>query len=365
MADAPLVAPGTTPSTATTFTADGTGASADTRTSTANGTSAVPPSPGNATAYGSSTVGQWQDVGRATTTEASDASLYPVSVDGACPYCHSTHVQYLVLHTAGNALSPVLTALLKTGHAARVAETHTASQPEPPSFKCFSCGYGFNLDFTKTNLETIFHEPLAKARMASKETFVNWQRDVTQWRAHQAYWGNETLVESTEDPAQAALDAVRQVIEAAKAGKSVDHASLVPATMAPPPESLRPGAARAEGYVTSFEDYNVAGNFNQMSGRFAATSSDDYWAKKGLSNSSDMRGLSNFMDTAQLEGSNNRSSGSSQKVGYDGRFQGSGGDGKKKRHKPSAKEVRAFKQAKKKRQHDKANAYLRTDRHNK
>ena len=324
------------------------------------------------------------------------APEYPVSGDGTCPYCRSARVQYLLLSAAempDQDLSPLLRGLLGAGHAARLPPADAAA-PEPPSFKCVACGYGFNLDWTRASLETIFGdgggggggdawdrptqpvptpgaarallrhaappagapglvptpelESAASTAGAGGGGVDDWQRDVTQWRAHQAMWGNESYVASTEhseeDATQAAMDAVRLVIEAAKAGRTVDHTTLVPAGMGAPGAHAQQQGGGGGGYVTQYEEYSAAANFNQTSGRFAEHTQDEHWASKGLSSSSDLRGLSQFMDPSQLEEHSEP-----QDVGWDGRIIASAGGGGGKRHRVSAKQVRAFKDAKKKR----------------
>jgi hypothetical protein len=83
--------------------------------------------------------------------------IYPVSTTGACPYCQSYDVIYLVLvptESKDIELPPLLSRLLTKGHALIFPDS---GKEEVPSFQCRQCGYGFNLDWTATNLETVFN----------------------------------------------------------------------------------------------------------------------------------------------------------------------------------------------------------------
>ncbi|XP_074631724.1 uncharacterized protein LOC141890216 isoform X4 [Acropora palmata] len=85
-------------------------------------------------------------------------SQYPVSSSGRCPYCGSTDVKYIIVvsdNTHDTKLPPSLQMLLKGNHAFKMAK----GESEPPSFQCQKCQYGFNLDWSKTNLEMIFGLP--------------------------------------------------------------------------------------------------------------------------------------------------------------------------------------------------------------
>ncbi|XP_028398750.1 splicing factor, arginine/serine-rich 15-like isoform X2 [Dendronephthya gigantea] len=83
------------------------------------------------------------------------AANYPVSKDGSCPHCGSTTVRYIILvkdSTKDITLPPTLDKLLKMGKAFKMAK----GANNPPSFQCCTCTYGFNLDWSKTNLKKIF-----------------------------------------------------------------------------------------------------------------------------------------------------------------------------------------------------------------
>ncbi|XP_028517380.1 apical junction molecule isoform X2 [Exaiptasia diaphana] len=83
------------------------------------------------------------------------SSLYPVSSDGFCPHCYSRNVKYIIVFDEGmkdNELPYTLRELLKRDQAFKMAK----GPNEPPSFQCQVCHYGFNLDWSTTNLELIF-----------------------------------------------------------------------------------------------------------------------------------------------------------------------------------------------------------------
>lgn len=91
-------------------------------------------------------------------TAKTPESQYPVSSNGRCPYCGSTDVKYIIVvsdNTHDTKLPPSLQMLLKGNHAFKMAK----GESEPPSFQCQKCQYGFNLDWSKTNLEMIFGLP--------------------------------------------------------------------------------------------------------------------------------------------------------------------------------------------------------------
>ena len=104
---------------------------------------------------------------------SSSGMSYPVSMTGACPYCQSYDVVYLVLIPKGSEdveLPPLLSKLINRGCALKVPDGENIAMTlsrfdgtfdsldgqEIPSFQCRHCGYGFNLDWTATSLETVF-----------------------------------------------------------------------------------------------------------------------------------------------------------------------------------------------------------------
>uniref|UniRef100_A0A7M5WJM3 CCHC-type domain-containing protein n=1 Tax=Clytia hemisphaerica TaxID=252671 RepID=A0A7M5WJM3_9CNID len=88
--------------------------------------------------------------------EKYDLEDFPVSTNGACPYCHSNNVVYIILKESENEkrqLPDLLVRLVGDGK----AEVNVKGDDEWPSFQCRNCTYGFNLDWNKTNLEKIFY----------------------------------------------------------------------------------------------------------------------------------------------------------------------------------------------------------------
>ncbi|XP_078351985.1 uncharacterized protein LOC144636668 isoform X2 [Oculina patagonica] len=91
-------------------------------------------------------------------TASSTQSSYPVSSTGRCPYCGASDVKYIIVvseSTKDTELPQSLQQLLKSNHAFKMAK----GDSEPPSFQCQKCQYGFNLNWSKTNLEQIFGLP--------------------------------------------------------------------------------------------------------------------------------------------------------------------------------------------------------------
>lgn len=101
-----------------------------------------------------------------SSTAKSSKAQYPVSSTGRCPYCGSADVKYIVIvssNTKDSELPHSLQLLLKGNHAFKMAK----GQSEPPSFQCQKCQYGFNLDWSKTNLEMIFGLPSSTLQATS------------------------------------------------------------------------------------------------------------------------------------------------------------------------------------------------------
>eukprot|EP00038_Savillea_parva_P016728 m.17835 g.17835 ORF g.17835 m.17835 type:complete len:363 (-) comp3539_c0_seq1:61-1149(-) len=274
-------------------------------------------------------------------------SRFPVSQDGACPYCRSWDVQYLVVSTdaptdttSGSTAVPeqsyraaapppadVLQRLLDAKRAARVWPTESC--PEPSSFRCVTCGYGFNIDETTTSIETIFYwylnappEPstdagtgcVASACTLESSTAVSvsaavamagdgepslptdpayWQSDINQFRLQQASW-SRPIAAIQIDARAAALEMVLDKIGGgAKASGSTD-------TVTDNGSAPSVSTAGNPSWVTDYKDYSVTGNFTEMSGRFTAQSHEDYWEKKRLPKQRELRMIGRYMDPSQL-----------------------------------------------------------------
>ncbi|XP_001632289.3 uncharacterized protein LOC5511910 [Nematostella vectensis] len=108
-----------------------------------------------------------------TTTTSDDApsssDQYPVSSDGSCPHCYSFNVKYIIVVSPGmrdTDLPPTLQLLLRRQQAFKMAK----GSSEPPSFQCQSCQFGFNLDWSKTNLELIYDIDPSSAQAAEMAT---------------------------------------------------------------------------------------------------------------------------------------------------------------------------------------------------
>eukprot|EP00117_Sycon_ciliatum_P040775 scpid17946/ scgid29916/ len=89
--------------------------------------------------------------------QSATAPVYPVSMTGACPYCFSSDVVYIILCPESQPdadLPPLLRNLLLCGCAEKLPPPEDGQ--EVPSFQCRSCGYGFNLNWVATSLEAIF-----------------------------------------------------------------------------------------------------------------------------------------------------------------------------------------------------------------
>lgn len=132
-----------------------------------------------------------------------------------------------------------------------------AAIPEPSSLQCLDCHSGFNINFSTTNLETIFYwylhnesvpepdttttklhpkedshsegSPQVKANVVEEveqcapmipdKSFVEWSRDVTQWRATQEFWQRKQRGNNSRDTdQQSALDILLDKID----GKNPD-----------------------------------------------------------------------------------------------------------------------------------------------
>ena len=112
-----------------------------------------------------------------------------MSTTGACPTCSSMHVFYLVLaddDATEDDLGPLLSKLLRLGWAYRVQATE--DNPNPPSFSCGSCGYGFNLDFTQTDLDQIYASVLNQQPITASQPAAAAAAAVsTSWRPLSPY----------------------------------------------------------------------------------------------------------------------------------------------------------------------------------
>ncbi|XP_047132847.1 uncharacterized protein LOC101239060 isoform X1 [Hydra vulgaris] len=102
------------------------------------------------------------------------AADFPVSSDGACPYCKSTNVVYIIIQDDDlkeEELPPLLTKLLKEENAKKVKK----GEYDLPSFQCKQCTYGFNLDWSMSSLETIFLKKDDKKQIKRKANIYEQQ----------------------------------------------------------------------------------------------------------------------------------------------------------------------------------------------
>eukprot|EP00040_Diaphanoeca_grandis_P028830 m.167672 g.167672 ORF g.167672 m.167672 type:complete len:556 (-) comp31470_c0_seq2:118-1785(-) len=389
-------------------------------------------------------------------TTPATATSFPVSVDGTCPTCRSNYVQHLVLlgvedkDGAPSAnLGPTVTKLLEMGWAATCRPTPEI--PEPSSFLCYGCGFGFNVDWTRTTLETIFwhvltgstnnyddgsgngynggysthfqtdttahtpHPPHpaqeldqggwqyettphidvasstpAKAmdvpeNMSAEEYY---SRERTQWDLTQQYWFAQSKVSQAEvEERSTALDALLNKI-AKPTHVHTDTATNTDAMMVAYNNTNTQGSTALDNtianddvdtdtlivthgnsatdrreyvgggggtnsewepnkYVTNFKKYTATANFTNFGGRFAAHSHEERWEKKNIPKERDMRFLAHFMDPAQLTSSDTRNEDGALKPNS-------------KPKKLTKAEIKHFKDQKKKRQRQKATAFLRS-----
>ncbi|XP_057316902.1 uncharacterized protein LOC130657924 isoform X2 [Hydractinia symbiolongicarpus] len=95
---------------------------------------------------------------------------FPVSTTGLCPYCHSNNVVYIILQEdEKEELPELLEKLRKLGYATPMKKGDHVL----PSFQCRNCTYGFNLDWTVTNLEKIFLENPATSYSSYQGYYAN------------------------------------------------------------------------------------------------------------------------------------------------------------------------------------------------
>ncbi|XP_065661348.1 uncharacterized protein LOC101239060 isoform X2 [Hydra vulgaris] len=102
------------------------------------------------------------------------AADFPVSSDGACPYCKSTNVVYIIIQDDDlkeEELPPLLTKLLREENAKKVKK----GEYDLPSFQCKQCTYGFNLDWSMSSLETIFLKKDDKKQIKRKANIYEQQ----------------------------------------------------------------------------------------------------------------------------------------------------------------------------------------------
>eukprot|EP00051_Salpingoeca_urceolata_P010584 m.129800 g.129800 ORF g.129800 m.129800 type:complete len:343 (-) comp16768_c0_seq4:2073-3101(-) len=176
------------------------------------------------------------------------ASTYPVSTDGTCPTCSSNQVVYLVLKSLAEQLTPTLSLLLGYGYATWVEDADGM-----PSFQCCQCGYGFNLDWTTTSLETIYHihvDQLSGEAMFTAPVLTQQQTEYQQQQLQQ----------------------------------QTSHSLEQPRT--------QPSGG--------FQEYVFSGRFNSMSGRFQAHTSEEHFETRGLHADRELRQMSRWFDPAEL-----------------------------------------------------------------
>eukprot|EP00041_Stephanoeca_diplocostata_P019287 m.413526 g.413526 ORF g.413526 m.413526 type:complete len:367 (+) comp21265_c0_seq23:378-1478(+) len=260
---------------------------------------------------------------------------YPVSSNGACPYCQSWNVRYLVLQEVKDSgkLPQTLEELLRIGRATVVHRSKAV--PEPSSLQCMDCCSGYNIDFSFTNLETIFYwylrtEKIPEATAASENFdqtgesdlievasnkaiskdddsqcvqvsndtgFAEWNRDITQWRATQEYWDRKQQRTAKQvDNQPSALDHLLDRIDGKKQGAEAASDTGCDTDTAGAVRDLAPSS-----WVTSYKDYSVSAQFTEMQGKFAPHSEEEHWRRKGVPTNRSLRQIAHFMDPTQLE----------------------------------------------------------------
>jgi hypothetical protein len=202
-------------------------------------------------------------------------------------------------------------------HSRSSSATTANRQPPPPLLlllPLFQLRYGFNVDWSTTNLETIFYWDLNPSAAAAAGVDQQWWgQDVNQYRLQQEAWQNGGKrggsgggsggggVPDTDERA-AALELVLSRIDHRRS-TTTDGASASSAVSALSSSTVPEGSA-SEGlpqtWVSHYEDYSVSGNFNAMSDRFAKGSDDEHWENKGVPKQREMRMLSHFMDPSRL-----------------------------------------------------------------
>lgn len=259
--------------------------------------------------------GQWEGSAAGVGTEGTvDASA--TSPKAASPANLKIDVSPPSSTVVDPTLSPIILRLLELKRAARVWASEAC--PEPSSFRCISCSYGFNIDWGRTNLETIFYwylNPAGAATMANGEAVQPvvtddasaaslhghdagyWGSEVNQYRLQQQSWDQRRQVGATPDvdARAAALDMVLS-----KIGAGAGAGAAAPSGVSTG-QAADPGGAHSAAWVTEYKDYSVTGNFTELGGRFAAQSNDEYWEKKGIPKQREMRMIGHFMDPSQLE----------------------------------------------------------------
>ncbi|XP_065833526.1 uncharacterized protein [Oscarella lobularis] len=227
------------------------------------------------------------------------ASAYPVSLTGSCPTCHSADVTYIIVTPKGEEdaeLPPLLEKLIEKGRAVKMNEPDTSQ--EVPSFQCVKCGYGFNLDWTATSLESIFNvtsEGEDKLPIATKPTTKPLESETKQ--------KPEVVVPVPDDEASSSSSSWY--------GQAAYGQQAEAATSTYPQ------------FTRQYEEYNIPGNFNVLTGKFQRLSNDQHWTDRGLPTDRDARQLAHFMNVNLVDQ-----------------------EPKRKQFKPTAKQIQRFKKEK-------------------
>eukprot|EP00039_Didymoeca_costata_P019643 m.338358 g.338358 ORF g.338358 m.338358 type:complete len:346 (+) comp18392_c0_seq1:71-1108(+) len=202
---------------------------------------------------------------------ASAGMEYPVSKDGKCPVCGSKEVKYIVL-TKEEDKEEDTPELLKKLLARDCAFKYPWKEgdPEPSSFQCMACTYGFNLDFSCVTLEIMFASALSQppppksqfsTAMANPQAQGPGPAENTYNWTHPAYAYSGDTTSSNPNPN---------------------------------------GQQTTGPYASQYQDYTAIGNFRTMNGRFSAVSNDEHWVKKGVPVAPEMRIIAHYMDPSKL-----------------------------------------------------------------
>lgn len=233
--------------------------------------------------------------------------VYPLSTTGTCPYCGSAYVVYLVLSrqldstVEEEGVSPLLQRLLELECASRVVATEEV--PDPPSFQCTSCTYGFNLDWACTNLETIYQYalslPPASAACTSHyptTTATTTTTTSTNSVSSSSFPDVAVQVDSKLDNLLRAIGDGGHSGGSGCASAFPDELREAALATAPPRTDAEELASGGDGDAVGtsiisqpcrdgqYVDYTIAGRFNSTTGRFQKLTSVEHFSAKVCTN---------------------------------------------------------------------------------
>ncbi|EDV29826.1 uncharacterized protein TRIADDRAFT_52640 [Trichoplax adhaerens] len=258
--------------------------------------------------------------------------------------------------TNNDHLPDIIESLLKLGLAYKVPEDRDSN--EIPSFQCRSCGYGFNLDWSKNSLQSIFKANLDSAEKGlsaqssdQSDTAQSGQVDATNFDYNTYYQYYQYIHQygaqpSTVNSVQSDTANVKDAVE--KTNENVDGDTANPAhanqklpdaadnttaninalssyadyyaywqnyySMMNQNTAQQQSSANAKttvsesqsqsksksSYTTEYKDYSVSAFFNSSTGRFQKMSDDQHWTSKGLPSDRDFRQMAHYFDPNTL-----------------------------------------------------------------